>query len=73
MAASVDDPLDDAYGLSASISRTSMEADNFYRSCVLDLTMRLAQNTMSTRLNWRIIPLIMGFPIPRSTCAVLEC
>jgi hypothetical protein len=34
--------FDDAYGWTASISRPSMEADNFYRTCVLDLTTRLA-------------------------------
>jgi hypothetical protein len=34
--------FDDAYGWTASVSRPSSEADNFYRSCVLDLTARLA-------------------------------
>jgi hypothetical protein len=34
--------FDDAYGWTASISRPSTEADNFYRTCVLDLTTRLA-------------------------------
>lgn len=34
--------FDDAYGWTASISRPSSEADNFYRTCVLDLTARLA-------------------------------
>jgi hypothetical protein len=34
--------FDDAYGWTASISRPSTEADNFYRTCVLDLTSRLA-------------------------------
>ena len=29
--------FDDAYGWSASISRPMSEADNFYRSCALDL------------------------------------
>ena len=34
--------FDDAYGWTASISRPSTEADNFYRTRVLDLTTRLA-------------------------------
>jgi hypothetical protein len=34
--------FDDAYGWTASISRPSSEADNFYRTCVLDLAARLA-------------------------------
>ena len=34
--------FDDAYGWTASISRPSTEADNFYRTSVLDLTTRLA-------------------------------
>jgi hypothetical protein len=29
--------FDDAYGWSASISRPMSEADNFYRTCTLDL------------------------------------
>ena len=29
--------FDDAYGWSASISRPMSEADNFYRTCALDL------------------------------------
>jgi hypothetical protein len=34
--------FDDACGWTASISRPSSEADNFYRVCVLDLSARLA-------------------------------
>lgn len=34
--------FDDAYGWSATISRPSSEADNFYRTCTLDLIARLA-------------------------------
>ncbi len=34
--------FDDAYGWTATISRTGSEADNFYRTCALDLTARLA-------------------------------
>jgi hypothetical protein len=34
--------FDDAYGWSASISRSSSEADDFYRACALDLIARLA-------------------------------
>jgi hypothetical protein len=34
--------FDDAYGWTASVSRSSSEADNCYRTCVLDLTARLA-------------------------------
>jgi hypothetical protein len=34
--------FDDAYGWTASISRPSSEADNVYRTCVLDLAARLA-------------------------------
>jgi hypothetical protein len=34
--------FDDAYGWTASISRPSCEADNVYRTCVLDLAARLA-------------------------------
>ena len=34
--------FDDAYGWTVSISRPSTEADNFYRTCVLELTARLA-------------------------------
>ncbi len=34
--------FDDAYGWTASISRPGTEADNFYRTRVLDLTTRLA-------------------------------
>jgi hypothetical protein len=34
--------FDDAYGWSASISRPSSEADNFYRTCTLDLIAGLA-------------------------------
>src|ERR1700741_5067903 len=36
--------FDDAYGWSASISRPSSEADNFYRTCTLNLIARLATN-----------------------------
>jgi len=34
--------FDDAYGWSASISRPNSEADNFYRTCTLDLIAGLA-------------------------------
>ena len=34
--------FDDAYGWTASISRPSSEADNFYRTCTLDLIAGLA-------------------------------
>jgi hypothetical protein len=34
--------FDDAYGWTASISRPSCEADNFYRTCTLDLIARLS-------------------------------
>jgi hypothetical protein len=34
--------FDDAYKWSATISRPSSEADNFYRTCALDLIARLA-------------------------------
>jgi hypothetical protein len=34
--------FDDAYGWTASISRPSSEADNFYRTCALDLIAALA-------------------------------
>lgn len=34
--------FEDAYGWSASISRPNSEADNFYRTCTLDLIARLA-------------------------------
>src|ERR1700750_2077513 len=34
--------FDDAYGWSATISRPSSEADDFYRTCALDLIARLA-------------------------------
>ena len=34
--------FEDAYGWTASISRPSSEADNFYRTCALDLIARLA-------------------------------
>jgi hypothetical protein len=34
--------FDDAYGWSATISRPNSEADNFYRTCALDLIARLA-------------------------------
>jgi hypothetical protein len=33
--------FDDAYGWTASISRPASEADNFYRTCALDLITRL--------------------------------
>jgi hypothetical protein len=33
--------FDDAYGWTASISRPASEADNFYRTCALDLIMTL--------------------------------
>lgn len=33
--------FDDAYGWSASISRPNSEADNFYRTCALDLIVGL--------------------------------
>jgi hypothetical protein len=33
--------FDDAYGWTASISRPVSEADNFYRTCTLDLITRL--------------------------------
>jgi hypothetical protein len=35
--------FDDAYGWTASISRPASEADNFYRTCTLDLD-HVAQN-----------------------------
>jgi len=34
--------FDGAYGWSATISRPNSEADNFYRTCALDLIARLA-------------------------------
>ncbi len=34
--------FDDAYGWNASISRPNSEADNFYRTCTLDLIVGLA-------------------------------
>jgi hypothetical protein len=34
--------FDDAYGWRASISRPNSEADNFYRTCTLDLIAGLA-------------------------------
>jgi hypothetical protein len=34
--------FDDAYGWTVTISRPGSEADNFYRTCALDLTARLA-------------------------------
>jgi hypothetical protein len=34
--------FEDAYGWSASISRPNSEADNFYRTCTLDLIAGLA-------------------------------
>jgi hypothetical protein len=34
--------FEDAYGWTASISRPSSEADNFYRTCALDLIAALA-------------------------------
>ena len=64
--------FDDAYGWTASISRPSTEADNFYRTCVLDLTTRLATEYDLDAPQLRIFPLIGRFPITRSICAVLE-
>jgi hypothetical protein len=65
--------FDDAYGWSATISRPSSEADNFYRTCTLDLIARLAtEYDLDVPRVYLTIFLISRFPIPPSICVVLK-